>query len=218
LRCPLADALVLLLPPQVKVAVVAKTVSVRHSPAAASPATLAAALNEARLEASLLPPRRLSPSMRSWMPAASTLVAVALLMLSCLHYLAKPTGWLPGCPNATCTAVFDCRGCTAFIKPAVPYHAVEVRCQPSVALGPHCAAVRTPGVNHLQHTKWIALAAVALKLPHIMLKAAAALRHCTLDINTLMTIAVAGAAAQMARAPPLSGLLHSAARLSAGTL
>ena len=33
---------------------------------------------------------------------------------------------------------------------------------------------------------------MALKLPHIMLKAAAALRHCTLDINTLMTIAVAG--------------------------
>ena len=50
----------------------------------------------------------------------------------------------------------------------------------------------TPGVNHLQHTKWIALAAVALKLPHIMLKAASALKHCTLDINTLMTIAVAG--------------------------
>jgi cation transport ATPase len=50
----------------------------------------------------------------------------------------------------------------------------------------------TSGVDHLQHTKWIALAAVALKLPHIMLKAASALKHCTLDINTLMTIAVAG--------------------------
>ena len=50
----------------------------------------------------------------------------------------------------------------------------------------------TAGVNHLQHTKWIALAAVALKLPHIMLKAASALKHWTLDINTLMTIAVAG--------------------------
>lgn len=56
---------------------------------------------------------------------------------------------------------------------------------------PHRFAVH-PGVNHLQHTKWIALAAVALKLPHIMLKAASALKHWTLDINTLMTIAVAG--------------------------
>ena len=86
--------------PQVKVAVVAKMVSVRHSPAAASPATLVAALNEARLEASLLPPRQLSASARSWVPSASTLVAVTLLALSCLHYLAKPTGQPPGFPDA----------------------------------------------------------------------------------------------------------------------
>lgn len=50
------------------------------------------------------------------------------------------------------------------------------------------------GVRHLEHTKWIALAAVAVKLPHIMLKAVAALRCWVLDMNTLMTIAVAGAA------------------------
>ena len=80
---------------QVKVAVVTKTVSVLHSPAAASPAVLVAALNEARLEASLLPPRQLPPSVRSWVPPASTLLAVALLALSCLHYLAKPTGERP---------------------------------------------------------------------------------------------------------------------------
>ena len=84
--------------PQVKVAVVAKTVSVHHSPAAASPATLVAALNEARLEASLLPPRQLPASARSWVPSASTLLAAALLALSCLHYLAKPTGQNSGGP------------------------------------------------------------------------------------------------------------------------
>lgn len=47
-------------------------------------------------------------------------------------------------------------------------------------------------MRHLEHTKWIALAAVAVKLPTIMLRAAAALRCWVLDINTLMTIAVAG--------------------------
>jgi hypothetical protein len=84
-----------LAPPQVKVAVVTKTVSVRHSPAAASAAMLVAALNEARLEASLLPPRQLQASARSWVPCASTLLAAALLALSCLHYLAKPIGHPP---------------------------------------------------------------------------------------------------------------------------
>lgn len=77
-------------------AAITKTVSVHHSPSAASPAMLVAALNEALLEASLLPPRRLPPSLRSWAPPASTMVAVALLALSCLHYLARLTGGLLG--------------------------------------------------------------------------------------------------------------------------
>lgn len=77
-------------------AVVTKTVSVHHSPGQASPAMLVAALNEARLEASLLPPRRLPPSVRSWAPPPSTLLATLLLAVSCLHYLAGPTGVLHG--------------------------------------------------------------------------------------------------------------------------
>lgn len=127
---------------EVKVAVVTKSVSVHHSPGRVSPAMLVAALNEALLEASIKPARQLPSGCRSWVPPSSTLLAVALLAFSCLHYLALITG-----------------------------------------------------VQWLEHTKWVALAAVAVKLPHIVMKAAAALACWVLDINTLMTIAVAGALA-----------------------
>ncbi len=54
------------------------------------------------------------------------------------------------------------------------------------------------GVRWLKAFKWVALAAVAVKLPHMVLRAAAALRGWVLDINMLMSIAVAGANARSA--------------------
>lgn len=41
--------------------------------------------------------------------------------------------------------------------------------------------------------KWVAIAAVAVGLPTILLRAFGGLRRGLLDINTLMTVAVAGA-------------------------
>ncbi len=49
------------------------------------------------------------------------------------------------------------------------------------------------GVWWLEHFKWVALGAVAVKLPRIVLKASAALHCRIIDINALMSIAVAGA-------------------------
>jgi hypothetical protein len=40
----------------------------------------------------LQPPRKQVKSGRAWVPPVHLLVAAALLLLSCLHYLAKPTG------------------------------------------------------------------------------------------------------------------------------
>lgn len=51
-----------------------------------------AALNEALLEASIKPARQLPRGCRSWVPPPSTLLAVALLAFSCLHYVAHVTG------------------------------------------------------------------------------------------------------------------------------
>lgn len=48
------------------------------------------------------------------------------------------------------------------------------------------------GATWLEPLKWLAIVAVAVKLPRILIKAFAALRVWVLDINTLMTIAVAG--------------------------
>ena len=55
-------------------------------------------------------------------------------------------------------------------------------------------SVDLAGWRWLDPTKWVALAAVAVKLPRIALKAIAAVRCKLLDFNALMTIAVAGAA------------------------
>lgn len=69
-----------------------QTVLVRHAPALACPATLVAALNEAHLGASLTFPRRQTHTARSWVPPPLTLVSLALLLFSLLHYLSGPTG------------------------------------------------------------------------------------------------------------------------------
>jgi len=81
---------------RVQVAVVTKTVTVQHWPVLASPAAMVAALNEARLDASLTFPRARSRGKRSWLPPPHILLAAALLVISLVHYLAKPTGgeWL----------------------------------------------------------------------------------------------------------------------------
>ena len=80
----------------VEVAVVTKTVTVTHFPALAAPATMVAALNEARLEASLTFPRRQSQEKRSWIPPWHVLVSAVLVAVSLIHYLSGPTGvsWL----------------------------------------------------------------------------------------------------------------------------
>jgi Cd2+/Zn2+-exporting ATPase len=46
--------------------------------------------------------------------------------------------------------------------------------------------------EYLDHFKWVALGSVAVGIPPILRKAWIALRNRTLDINLLMTVAVAG--------------------------
>lgn len=52
----------------------------------------------------------------------------------------------------------------------------------------------SPRAGHkwLDHFKWAAIAAVAIGIPTILLRALAGLRRFLLDINILMTVAVAG--------------------------
>ena len=45
----------------------------------------------------------------------------------------------------------------------------------------------------LKNFQWVAIAAVAVGIPLILLKGLVSLRHLVLDINILMTVAVAGA-------------------------
>ena len=45
----------------------------------------------------------------------------------------------------------------------------------------------------LKHFQWVAVAAVGVGIPIILLKGVVSLRHLVLDINILMTVAVAGA-------------------------
>jgi len=54
----------------------------------------------------------------------------------------------------------------------------------------------------LEQFKWVALGAVAVGIPRILLKGLASLRHFVLDINMLMTIAIAGECLASASAPP----------------
>ncbi len=78
--------------PQVDIAVVTKTVTVLHAPALTSAPALVAALNAAHLDASLTDARRPAAAKRSWVPPKPILVAAALLLVSCVHYLHGPTG------------------------------------------------------------------------------------------------------------------------------
>ena len=57
----------------------------------------------------------------------------------------------------------------------------------------HVLRATHAGQEWLDNFKWVALGAVAVGGPRIALKGLAALRHLTMDINILMTIAVAGA-------------------------
>ncbi len=58
----------------------------------------------------------------------------------------------------------------------------------------HIQAIRLFLAGHewLEQFKWAAIAAVAIGLPTSLLRALAGLRRFLLDINTLMTVAVAG--------------------------
>jgi len=76
----------------VEVAVISKTVTVRHLPGATAPGALVAALNAAHLDASLTPVRRQGRTRRSWLPPWNVLAAAALLVVSFVHYLAGPSG------------------------------------------------------------------------------------------------------------------------------
>lgn len=84
---------------QVTVAVVTKTVTVRHSPAEISPGALVAALNAVHLDASLTSARKQGVVKRSWLPPWNIVLAAVLLLISCVHYLAGPTG---ACQSAGC--------------------------------------------------------------------------------------------------------------------
>ena len=79
---------------QVDVAVVTKTVTVHHAPALTGAPALVAALNAAHLDASLVAARRPPAVKRSWVPPRPILVAAALLVVSCVHYLHGPTGMM----------------------------------------------------------------------------------------------------------------------------
>lgn len=127
---------------QVEVAVVTKTVTVKHVEGLASPAAMVAALNEARMDASLTFPRKQVQGARSWLPPWHVWVSAFLLIVSLFYYLAGPTGW-----------------------------------------------------QWLEYLKYVALGAVALPMPGILLKALGALRHGIFDIHLLMTLAVSGAIA-----------------------
>ena len=50
----------------------------------------------------------------------------------------------------------------------------------------------TAGQHGWDYLKWVAIASVAIGLPVILLRAVAGLRRGLLDINILMTVAVAG--------------------------
>lgn len=127
---------------QVEVAVVTKTVTVRHVEGLASPAAMVAALNKVRMDASLTFPRKQVQGARSWLPPWHVWVSAFLLIASLFYYLAGPTGW-----------------------------------------------------EWMEYLKYVALGAVALPMPGILLKALGALRHGIFDIHLLMTLAVSGAIA-----------------------
>jgi Cd2+/Zn2+-exporting ATPase len=80
----------------VEVAVVTKTVTAKHVPTLASPAALVAALQEARLGASLTFPRQQNVGKRSWLPPWYVNISVVLLIISLFHYLSGPlnASWL----------------------------------------------------------------------------------------------------------------------------
>ncbi|CAL8464237.1 g3772 [Coccomyxa elongata] len=75
---------------EVEVAVVTKTVTVRHTGAFVAAAAVAA-LNEARLDACLQAPRQSTQPAGSWVPPWRVLVSAGLLAVSLLHYLHTPT-------------------------------------------------------------------------------------------------------------------------------
>jgi hypothetical protein len=64
------------------------------------------------------------------------------------------------------------------------------------------------GKHALEHLKWLAIASVAIGLPVILLRAVAGLRRGLLDINILMTVAVAGKS--QAQPAPADGASRSA--------
>ena len=77
---------------KVEVAVVTKTVVVQHVPSQTSPAALVAALNEAKLSASLNFPRRQIKATETWIPPWHICLAAAMLIISLFQYFSQPTG------------------------------------------------------------------------------------------------------------------------------
>jgi hypothetical protein len=136
----------------------------------------------------LQPLRKQGKSRRAWVPPAHLLVAAALLLVSCLHYLAKPTGGS--------TAVHShCRFCVVWIPASIkPAHPLVASFATKQNVYEACTALLHPSSGHpgLEHLKWLAVAAAAIGLPVVLLRAVAGLRRGLLDINILMTVAVAG--------------------------
>ena len=80
----------------VEVAVVTKSVTVRHVEHETSTAAMLSALNEARMEASLTFPRQQMLGARSWSPPWHVWLSAVLLMISFFYYLSGPLNapWL----------------------------------------------------------------------------------------------------------------------------
>jgi len=121
MEVPLVEAALGALPGvvAVQVAVVTKTVTAKHDPRLAPPAALVAALQEARLGASLTFPRKnilLNKNPRSfaafatWLPPWHVLAALAALLVSLVGYLSGPTGieWLSNFHWAALASVALC--------------------------------------------------------------------------------------------------------------
>ncbi|KAK9829953.1 hypothetical protein WJX72_008845 [[Myrmecia] bisecta] len=81
---------------KVEVAVMTKTVTVTHKASFISSAALVAALNGARLDASMQAPRRQGSSKGHWIPPWNVLLSAGLLCISLIHYAKGPgsRAWL----------------------------------------------------------------------------------------------------------------------------
>jgi Cd2+/Zn2+-exporting ATPase len=181
----------------VEVAVVTKTVTVRHDAARTPPAALVAALNGARLGASLGAGGggggeggEAAVANGSGDPSRSS-ASAATSKSSSSSFYAPPPAELghPYGPRALLWRLRRCGDALAALWPgALPPPALCL----SLLLVAASWLGKLPGA---EPAEYLALGAVALLIPHVVLRAWAALRARMIDISVLMVVAVAGALA-----------------------